>query len=91
MKKKTAVEQTIEFFIDEVGCTLSAEQVEVLVQFIDVEKFQIVDAWIDGNREGWEQNTDWPEDGIVYYNKNYSNIEKTETSGLKRNRFGFKR
>lgn len=73
MKKKTAVQQTIEFFINEVGCPISIEQFETLRQFIDTEKLQIVDAWIEGNREGWDQNTDWPEHGVRYYNKYFGN------------------
>ena len=33
------------------------------------ERQQIVDAWIKGNEECWEMNTDWPEDGEKYYDE----------------------
>ena len=37
------------------------------------EKDHIVDAWVEGNREGWEMNTDWPEHGLCYYESKFKN------------------
>jgi hypothetical protein len=36
---------------------------------LEIEKQQIVDAWIRGNEEGWAMTTDWPGDGERYYDK----------------------
>ena len=39
---------------------------------LEEEKDNIVAAWVEGNREGWEMNTDWPEHGIRYYDSKFS-------------------
>ena len=41
------------------------------------ERQQIVEAWINGNKEGWEMTTDWPEHGDRYYQHTYNNETNT--------------
>jgi hypothetical protein len=72
MKSKTAIAQVLDAANT---CTDSSflEWVKENAPFLlDTERGQIVDAWIEGNREGWEQSTDWPEHGVRYYNRQYS-------------------
>lgn len=40
-------------------------------ELLELEKKQIVDAWLEGNRRGWAQETDWPEHGEEYYEVTY--------------------
>lgn len=43
--------------------------VKELPLLLEEEKTSIADAWMAGNREGWAQSTDWPEDAVKYYER----------------------
>jgi len=43
--------------------------VKELPLLLEEEKTSITDAWMAGNREGWAQSTDWPEDAVKYYER----------------------
>lgn len=59
--KKTAIQtliETIHLFQDDAkSIDWIIEQCEEMLQ---IERRQIVDAWIAGYKEGWEMTTDWP-------------------------------
>lgn len=41
-------------------------------KLLELDKQQIVDAWVEGNKRGWAQDTDWPEHGEEYYECKYN-------------------
>ena len=40
-------------------------------RLIESEREMVQKAWVQGNTEGWEMNSDWPEHGFEYYDENY--------------------
>lgn len=45
--------------------------VNMLRELLEIEREQVAAAWLAGNEDGWEMNTDWPEHGFLYYDKIY--------------------
>lgn len=39
---------------------------------IEAEREMVAKAWLAGNKDGWEMNTDWPEHGFAYYDQQYN-------------------
>ncbi len=72
---KTALQSLSLFCRAHLGDIPKDQMLEKIAEYMEDEKRQIVDAWIKGNEEGWEMNTDWPEDGERYYNQKY-NVKK---------------
>ena len=35
--------------------------------WLDLEKEELCQFWIEGNKQGWEQQTDWEEDAAKFY------------------------
>lgn len=73
-KQKTAVRQIYDTIaaLHEADAIRKAELLEYLETMFQVERVQIVAAWIQGNAEGWAMTTDWPEDGEKYYEEKYN-------------------
>jgi len=44
-----------------------------ILALIPEEKKQLCDFWVQGNKEGWAAQTDWPQDAEKYYNDTYGN------------------
>ena len=49
---------------------------QLLNDFLAIERNQIAAAWLNGNNRGWSMETDWPEDGFLYYDQTYKNREQ---------------
>lgn len=77
-KQKTAVRQIYDTIaaLHEATPIGRAELLEYLEVMFEVERVQIVSAWIQGNNEGWDMTTDWPEHGERYYEEKYIGNEK---------------
>lgn len=45
---------------------------EFLNDLIEDEKYEFAQAWIEGNKEGWNMTSDFPEDGFAYYNNRFN-------------------
>lgn len=45
--------------------------VNMLRELLEIEREQVAAAWLAGNEDGWEMNTDWPGHGFLYYDKIY--------------------
>jgi hypothetical protein len=52
--------------------TMSSSEIEELFEeLLSAEKEEIQLAWMDGNRKGWEMETDWPESATEYFNNRF--------------------
>jgi len=67
MKCKTAIAKALDLVSDRLTERERAE-FDLLLEY---EKMQIENAWVEGNRQGWEMNTDWPQDAEKYYFETY--------------------
>ncbi len=69
---KTPIQQVIQMLYKLTSHGFSEWVHENQESLLQEEKDHIVAAWIEGNREGWEMNTDWPEHGERYYETKFS-------------------
>lgn len=73
MSQTTALQQ-LRIDIKESAILSKAAKIIILV-FIDnkleQEKQQLCDFWIEGNKQGWEQQTDRPQDAEKFYNRTF--------------------
>ena len=72
---KTAIQE-----IQQASKRLSEEKLSLwlfknLRRLLELERQQITEAWMAGNKEGSAQTTDWPEDAQRYYERKF-NSEK---------------
>lgn len=44
---------------------------DIDAQVLEKEKQQLCDFWIEGNKQGWEQQTDRPDDAEKFYNSTF--------------------
>ena len=69
---KTPIQKAIEFAKRlDISRDEKAEFLDFLESLLQEEKEHFVAAWINGNEEGWEQNTDWPEHVERYFNERF--------------------
>jgi hypothetical protein len=48
---------------------------DFIKEILSEEKSVMCDFWMEGNRQGWEQQTDWPEDAERYYYSLFGTLE----------------
>jgi hypothetical protein len=66
--RKSAINQAIDIVKRPIK---DNEKIRLLSELVQVEREQVAAAWLAGNTEGWEMNTDWPEHGFSYYDNMY--------------------
>lgn len=69
---KTAVQTILEFANSGQSAGLQTWIRHNAELLIEQERAQIVAAWIAGNKDGWDMQTDWPEDGERYYDETFN-------------------
>lgn len=42
---------------------------------LGMQREMAVDMWVQGNSDGWDMTTDWPEDGEQYYRTKYGETD----------------
>jgi hypothetical protein len=55
--------------INEISAKELDEKVSELLVY---EKQALCDFWIEGNKQGWAMQTDWPQDAEIYYDKYFN-------------------
>ena len=61
--RKSAINQAIDIVKRPIK---DNEKIRLLSELVQVERAQVAAAWLAGNTERWEMNTDWPEHGFLY-------------------------
>lgn len=46
--------------------------------WLSLEKEELCDFWVDGNKHGWAMDTDWPEHAKTYYDEKYGTMPVAE-------------
>ena len=44
--------------------------------WLDLEKEELCKFWMEGNKQGWAQQTDWPHDAEKFYKHEYHSTVK---------------
>lgn len=68
---KSPIQQILDAFKSHGAISFQLWMEENTKTLIEQEREMVAAAWLEGNRQGWEMNTDWPEHGFVYYDENY--------------------